>query len=104
MKKIILFAAIGLFSTHAMAMESYNSKSLSCSTVHEKIAKEGSIVLKYPSSKVAGMNMYYRTVSNSTACLGQGAMANASVPTSDDPKCKIKTCSFATGKGPNKNH
>jgi hypothetical protein len=104
MKKIILLAAIGLFSTNAMAMESYNSKSLDCATVHEKVSKEGSIVLKYPSSKVPGMNMYYRTVSNSMQCLGQGGMASASVPTSDDPKCKIKTCSFGTGKGPNKNH
>ena len=103
MKKIIILAAIGLFSTNAMAMSAYESKSLTCSTVHEKIAKEGSIVLRYPSHH-PGMPMYYRTVSNSMECLGQGGMASASVPTSDDPKCKIKTCSFATGKGPNKNH
>jgi hypothetical protein len=105
MKKIILLAAIGLFATNAMAMSSYPSKSMSCSDLHDMMKKEGgSVVLKYPSSKVPGMMMYYRTVSNSMQCLGQGGMAGASVPTSDDPKCKIKTCSFATGKGPNKNH
>jgi hypothetical protein len=37
-------------------------------------------------------------------CIGQGAMVSASVPTSDDPSCKVKTCSPITGKGPNKNH
>ncbi|NLR97603.1 hypothetical protein HGP17_12360 [Rhizobium sp. P38BS-XIX] len=103
MKTMIIVAAIGMMSTNAMAMSAYNSKSMSCATVHEKMAQEGSIVLRYPSHH-PGMMMYNRTVSNSMACLGQGAMASASVPTSDDPNCKIKTCSFGTGKGPNKNH
>ncbi|MDR6900438.1 hypothetical protein [Rhizobium miluonense] len=103
MKTIIILAAIGMFSTNAMAMSAYNSKSMTCAAVHEKMAQEGSIVLRYPSHH-PGLMMYHRTVSNSMACLGQGAMASASVPTSDDPSCKIKTCSFATGKGPNKNH
>ncbi|AYG68260.1 hypothetical protein CCGE531_13965 [Rhizobium sp. CCGE531] len=84
-------------------MSAYNSKSMTCATVHEKMAQEGSIVLRYP-SRHPGLMMYSRTVPNSMSCLGQGAMASASVPTSDDPKCKIKTCSFSTGKGPNKNH
>lgn len=104
MKTIIILAAVGMISTtNAMAMSAYNSKSMSCATVHEKMAQEGSIVLRYPSHH-PGMMMYNRTVSNSMSCLGQGAMTSASVPTSDDPSCKIKTCSFATGKGPNKNH
>ena len=103
MKTIIMLAAIGLISTNAMAMSAYDSKSMTCSTVHEKMAHDGSVVLRYPSHH-PGLMMYSRTVSNSMSCLGQGAMASTSVPTSDDPSCKIKTCNFTTGKGSNKNH
>lgn len=103
MKMIIILAAIGMISTDAMAMSTHDSKSMTCSIVHEKMSQEDSIVLRYPSHH-PGLMMYYRTVSNSMSCLGQGVMASASVPTSDEPSCKIKTCSFTTGKGPNKNH
>lgn len=103
MKKIIMLAAIGMISTNAMAGPMYDSKSMTCSSIHERIAREGSIVLKFASHQ-PGSLMYNRYVSNSMSCLGQGSMTSASVPTSDDPSCKVKTCSFATGKGPNKNH
>ena len=103
MKTIMILAAVGMFSTNAMAMSAYNSKSMTCAAVHEKMAQEGSIVLRYPSHH-PGMMMYSRTVSNSMACLGQGNMTSASIPTSDDASCKIKTCSFTTGKGSTKNH
>ncbi|MBN8949190.1 MULTISPECIES: hypothetical protein [unclassified Rhizobium] len=103
MKTIIILAAIVLTSTNAMAISAYNSQSLTCATVHEKMAQEGSIVLRYPSHS-GNVTLFNRTVSNSMSCLGQGTMTSATVPTSDDPKCKIKTCSFGTGKGPNKNH
>jgi hypothetical protein len=104
MKKIILLAAIGLFSTNAVAMSRYDSQSLTCSSVHDKMARDGSVVLRYPSHRYPNLMMYNRYVSNSMACLGQGAMASATVPTSDDPNCKVKTCISVTGKGPNKNH
>ncbi|QND44272.1 hypothetical protein HB780_00100 (plasmid) [Rhizobium lusitanum] len=103
MKKIIMLAAIAMMSTNAMAGPMYDSKSLTCSSIHEKIASEGSIVLKYPSSNPAALT-YNRYVSNSMSCLGQGAITSSSVPTSDNQSCKVKTCSFVTGKGPNKNH
>ncbi|MEF0943307.1 hypothetical protein [Rhizobium sp. BR 362] len=103
MKKIIMLAAMGMVCTNAIAGPMYNSKSMTCSSVRDKMAQEGTVVLQYPSSH-PGLMMYNRYVSNSMSCLGQGAMASASVPTSDDPKCKMKTCNFTTGKGPNKNH
>ena len=104
MKKIILLAAIGMLASNAMAMSRHDSQSLTCSSVHEKVAQDGSLVLRYPSHHVKDMMMYSRVVSNSMTCIGQGAMVSTSVPTSDDPSCKIKTCSPNTGKGPNKNH
>jgi len=104
MKKIILLAAIGLISTNAVAMPRYDSQSLTCSSVHDKIAQQGSVVLQHPSHLYPNLALYDRYVSNAMTCLGQGAMASATVPTSDDPNCKVKTCVAVTGKGPNKSH
>lgn len=103
MNKFILVALAGMISTSAMAAPMYDSKSMTCSSVHEMMAKNGMVVLRIPSHQ-AGSMAYNRYVSNSMSCLGQGAMSSATVPTSDDPACKMKTCSFTTGKGPNKNH
>lgn len=103
MKTLFVFAAVALIASNAMAMSEYDSKSMSCPEIQQK-AKQGSIVLRYPSSTEPDVTLYNRTVSNSMSCLGQGAMASANVPSADGKPCKIKTCSFATGKGPNKNH
>jgi hypothetical protein len=104
MKTLFVFAAVGLIASNAMAISAYDSKSMTCSDIQQKMKQEGQIVLRYPSSSHSDMMMYNRYVSNSTSCLGQGAMTSANVPTADGQPCKVKTCSFTTGKGPNKNH
>jgi hypothetical protein len=104
MKKIVLFAAVGLLASNAMAMSRYDSQSLTCASIHDRIAQDGAIVLRYPSKMHPDLMMYNRYVSNAMTCMGQGVMASATVPTSDDPNCKVKLCNPTTGKGPNKNH
>lgn len=103
MKKIILLAALGLFASNAMAMSRHNSQSMTCAEVHDEIARDGMMVLRYPSKQKPDMMMHNRAVTNSMSCVGQGSMGGTTVPTSDDPKCKVKTCNPTTGKGPNKN-
>lgn len=103
MKKIILIAALGLFASNAMAMSRHSSQSMTCAQVHDEISKDGMMVLRYPSKQKSDMMMYSRAVTNSMSCVGMGGMANTTVPTSDDPKCRVKTCNPTTGKGPNKN-
>jgi hypothetical protein len=104
MKKIILLATMTMVASNAMAMSRHESQSLTCSSIHEKIAEEGSIVLSYPSHRDPNFSMYNRYVANSMSCLGQGSMTSTTVPTSDDPNCKVRMCNPVTGKGPNKNH
>lgn len=102
MKRLLFIAAAGLLATNAMAMSSYDAKSVSCGTVHEKIAQEGAVVLKYPSHQ-PGVMMYNRYISNATMCIGQGGASRTSIAVSDDPKCPVVACNTTTGKGPNKN-
>ncbi|TCR76759.1 MULTISPECIES: hypothetical protein [Rhizobium/Agrobacterium group] len=102
MKRLLFIAAVGLLATNAMAMSSYDAKSVSCGTVHQKIAQEGAVVLRYPSHH-PGMMMYNRYVTNSTMCVGQGGSSRTTIAVSDDLKCPVMTCNTTTGKGPNKN-
>jgi hypothetical protein len=104
MKTMLMIALVGMIGTNAMAMSSYESRDMSCSSVHQKVSQDGLAVFEYPSKREDNVMMYSRAVTNSMSCLGQGAMASASVPTTDDPNCKIKTCVPVTGKGSNKNH
>ncbi len=102
MKKIVLIAVASLCASNAMALSSYNSEAMTCSAVHDKIARDGAVVLKHPSSKIGSLDVYDRYVSNDAGCIEWGAMSKSSVPTSDDPHCKVQACSGLTGKGHNK--
>jgi hypothetical protein len=101
MKMMLVLSATVLIATNAMAMSSYDAKSLSCESVHQKVAQDGAVVLEFPSHK-PGLMMYNRYISNSTMCIGQGAVSRTTIATSDNLKCPVVTCSTATGKGPNK--
>ncbi|CAN7530060.1 hypothetical protein LJR251_003666 [Rhizobium rhizogenes] len=102
MKKIMLVVVFGLCASSAMAISRYDTPSMSCSAVHDKIAQEGEVVLQHPSSTVKNLTVYDRYVSNSAACVGRGVPTKASVPTSDDPSCKVQLCAPATGRGHNR--
>ncbi|MDE1992484.1 MAG: hypothetical protein KGI75_08265 [Rhizobiaceae bacterium] len=102
MKKIILVTVLGLIASNAMAMPRYDTQSMTCTTIQNKLAKDGSAVLSHPSTKVKGLMMYDLYVTNGSTCFGQGNMAGASVPASDNPNCKVKACAIAPTKGHNK--
>ncbi|MFT4181006.1 MAG: hypothetical protein QM636_03700 [Rhizobium sp.] len=102
MKTIMLVAAFGLCASSAMAISRYDTPSMSCAAVHDKVAQEGEIVLQHPSHTVNNLTVYDRYVSNSAACVNRGIPTKASVPTSDDPSCKVLLCAPATGKGHNR--
>ncbi|HEY0123477.1 MAG TPA: hypothetical protein VGC14_17285 [Rhizobium sp.] len=102
MKKIMLVAAFGLCASSAMAISRYDTQSMSCAAVHDKIAQEGEVVLQHPSHNVGNPMIYDRYVSNSAACVNRGIPSKASVPTADDPSCKVQLCTPATGRGHNR--
>jgi len=99
MKKIVLIAVASLCASSAMALPRYNSEALSCSAIHDKIAEDGAVVLQRPSGEANGPEVYDRYVSSPAGCMEWGAATKASVPSSDDPNCKVQYCAALTGKG-----
>ena len=102
MKTIFLLTILSLFASNALAMSRYNSHSMTCSALHDMIAREGEIVLRYPSGSYNNLMMYDRYVSSSAACVNRGVMSRATVPTSDNQKCPVQRCVTTTGKGHNR--
>ncbi|MGO4436783.1 hypothetical protein [Rhizobium sp. RAF56] len=96
---LVVAAACGLFATSALAVSRHSSQSMTCAAVHDMVAREGSVVFYFPSSKKPDLMLYNRFVSSMTPCMGQSSMTSGTVPTLDDPKCKLKTCAASSGKG-----
>jgi hypothetical protein len=102
MRKSILLAAFALLATQASAETPrmrMNSASMTCQAVQDTIHQHGQVVLRYASKNKPDMMMHNMYVANSTPCVGQGVIGATTVPTSDNPKCKVSYCSPNTGKG-----
>ena len=92
MKAVLVFLSLSMLATPALAISRYNSRSLSCDDVHRKIAAERAVILRYPSTRVAGMTLYDRFVSNAGMCNNYEYPQRLTVPTKDRPSCPVYAC------------
>lgn len=86
-----LALACGLGSP-ALAISRYNSTQMSCEAVRERVINEGAAILRYPSTRVAGMTLYDRYVTRNAACEQHEYAARSYVPTKDNPRCPVLNC------------
>ncbi len=92
MKGLLVFLSITMLATPALAISRYNSRSMTCDEVHRRIAAERAVILRYPSTRVAGMTLYDRYVSNAGMCGNYEYPQRFTVPTSDRPNCPVYAC------------
>jgi len=91
MKATVLLAfALSLVSIEAHAISRYNSESMSCDRVQMVLRNEGAAILSYRSK--SNIPLYDRYVTNSGFCTGSDITKLYSVPTSDNPRCKVLKC------------
>jgi hypothetical protein len=97
MKKLLASLAVTCAVTFpsaepAVAISRYNSTGMSCAAVQRAIAREGAVILRYPSRNVRGMTLYDRYVADSGLCDGHEFADRATVPTADTPRCPVLAC------------
>lgn len=64
----------------------------SCAAVQATIAREGAVIVQYPSKRVPDLLLYGRYVASRSFCQqGEGA-ARSTVPTADTPSCRVRLC------------
>ncbi|MFZ1774462.1 MAG: hypothetical protein WAT78_10965 [Rhizobiaceae bacterium] len=94
LSSIILAGALSLAAVlPAHAIKRYNIANMSCEKVQSVVRNDGAAILRYPSTKVAGMTLYDRYVRNSSYCnLLHEYAERAWVPAKDDKTCAVKVC------------
>ncbi len=91
-RKVLVFTAALLAATPALAISRYNSQTISCDRARAAIHNEGAVILRYPSTRVRGMTLYDRYVRNSRMCDANEYAEWTTVPTKDNPKCRVLNC------------
>ncbi len=83
--------AATLASTNAVAISTYISPSLTCSTIKSHIKNQGAVILRWTSPRT-GNPIYNRYVRNANYCnVGQTTRPKY-VPASDTQKCRVFYC------------
>lgn len=88
---LALAAMAALISSQpASAISRYNSTTMTCDAVHERIAREGAVIFRYPGR--TGVTLYDRYVSGDRHCAGGEYAKSDSIPTKDTRSCPIRKC------------
>lgn len=92
--RVLSIAAVLLMvsSLETLAVDRYNSKTMTCDRLTKILEQDGSAVLRYPSSKVPSMMRFDLYVSSVRHCPNWQNAGRASVPTSDAKSCRVMRC------------
>lgn len=92
MKHLVLAIALTAAAGPALAISRYNATSMTCEAARAAIRSEGAVILRYPSTRVAGMTLYDRYVLDSDYCDDSEYAERAYVPTRDQRRCPVLAC------------
>ncbi len=97
MNRIILTVCAVLFAVPALALDQYNTSTMSCSQVQAAVQRGGQVQLRYPSPNDASQTLYDAFVANSSFCNAR-ATKMTTVPTSDTARCRVRQCKRHAGR------
>ncbi len=83
-------------ASQASAIQRFNTAHASCDVIQETIAKDGEVILRFPSKRVAGLILYTRFVRSGQQCESNNARASSRVSTAGDVGCQLFTCAPRT--------
>ncbi|TIS87429.1 hypothetical protein [Mesorhizobium sp.] len=92
MKTVLLAICLTLVAAEAQAISRYDPTRMSCGRVQATIAREGAVILRYPSGRVPGLPLYDRYVQTHQFCNMGEVTARASVPSADTRSCTVYKC------------
>ncbi|MCY6380246.1 hypothetical protein [Hoeflea prorocentri] len=92
MKRLALSLTILLVAAPAGAVQTYDIGNMTCSQVQSILKRDGVAQLRYNSKSNPSLPIYNRYVSGSTFCSSRSIANLATVPTRDNPSCRVKIC------------
>ena len=93
---VLILGASLLAATQAQAISRYNSLTMTCAEANEAAAREGAVILRYPSQWVRGLTLFERAVRDRNQCANQEIIERRFVSTSDMQRCPVRACATTT--------
>ncbi|KQV36348.1 hypothetical protein ASC96_28150 [Rhizobium sp. Root1204] len=81
-----------LFTLPAGAIERMYAARASCQQVQGIIARDGAVILRFPSKNVPGLTLYTRYVRSEFKCDSDFGISVRNIETADDINCRLKEC------------
>lgn len=92
MSRALLAVFFFVLAADAHAISRYTSTSMSCERVKATIRQEGAAIMRYPSARNPGLQLYGRFVANGRYCSWGEAAVSTSIPAADTRACQVKEC------------
>ena len=91
-----LIAALAFPAGDALAINRYNSASMTCSAIHNTLNMERAVILRYSTPSSGGAPLYDRYVSDGAQC-SSGTEAAGSLIPAGDGGCSVLYCEESLG-------
>jgi|GEM_PF-2993865 hypothetical protein len=89
---VIAAVATSVFAADvASAIERRPAASLSCGMARDIVDRDGAVILRYPSERIAGLTLYDRYVRNEHQCDTNQTIPKT-IQTADDTTCELSIC------------
>lgn len=91
MKTVFALVLLMMTVLPAKAISRLNSTALSCEQMQSVIAREGAVILRYPSSR-SGVTLFNRYVAHPRFCESAKRAIVVTVPSRDNRTCPVRVC------------
>lgn len=93
MRLVILTAGLAMFAAGpAVAINRYNSETMTCAKVQSTIRAEGAAIMRYRSKTSPSLVLYDRYVANANHCAWRETTEYRYIPSKNDPTCRVLAC------------
>ncbi|MBW8636696.1 hypothetical protein K1W69_05790 [Hoeflea sp. WL0058] len=92
MKTLLLAAIMSMTTVSAIAMNTYNTRGMTCAQIQSALKRDGIAQLHYASPRNPGVPLYDTFVASSRDCRSSSMSKPAYVTTRDTRKCQVRQC------------
>ncbi len=99
MKRLLLAVGLLCIAVPAHSLSRYNTPGLTCERIQTILKTEGAAILRFPSARNAQLILYDIYVANPVFCQSGDIARSATIPSSDNRRCRVRLCQPYTSGG-----
>lgn len=92
MRAVLAILLVLVTAFPSLAINRYQSTSLTCSQIKERIADQGAVILRYPGRMNPSLTVYDRFVAGRNQCSSHEVAERLGIPAADTKSCKVSRC------------